>query len=189
MTTLTYDQLKSEIERYGVHPTFGGSGELDAGIEQNPGELAHFLTAMQAIGVQSVLEIGTGYKGGLSRFLVAELGWHVTTVDTQVYGHKFEGVHYIHAPVDKPEFQADQFDLVLIDAWPTYQAVHENWSHYGRYASKAIAVHDIAGLRDCDGVAAFWYDMAYQGDDEIHAGFYEAIADGDQRGGIGWQVL
>lgn len=193
MATLTYDQLKAEIERYGVHPTFGGSGELDAGIEQNPGELATFLVAMQAIGVQSVLEIGTGYKGGLSRFLVAELGWHVTTVDTQVYGHKFEGVHYVYVDpkwegVEYPAFQ-NKFDLVLIDAKPTYEAVKDNWEYYSPYASKAIALHDIAGLRDCEGVAAFWYDMAYQGDGEIHAGFYEAIADSDQRGGIGWQVL
>ena len=181
--------LQAEIERYGVHPTFGGSGELDAGIEQESSELAHFLTAMQAIGVQSVLEIGTGYKGGLSRFLAAVMGWHVTTVDTQVYGHKFEGVHYIHAPIYKPEFQTDQFDLVIIDAWPTYDAVKVNWMHYARYAFRAIALHDIAGLRDCEGVAAFWYDMAYQGDEELDAGFYEAIADSEQRGGIGWQVL
>lgn len=186
---MNYDHLKAEIERYGVHAVFGGTGELNAGIEQSPSELATFLVAMQELGVHSILEIGTGYRGGLSRFLVDVLSWDVATVDTQNYGHMYPDVHYLIAPDEKPIFEAGQFDLVLIDANHTYESVKADWTHYAPFASKAVALHDIAGLRDCEGVAQFWYELAYQGDDRLHDGYYEAIADGDMRGGIGWQRL
>lgn len=183
---MNYDQLKAEIERYGTHPVFGGSGELDAWIEQNPHELATFLVAMQDLGVTSILEIGTGWKGGFSRFLAAELGWDVTTVDVQNYGHAYPGVNYI-IDAEKPTFDPEQFDLVLIDAKPTYPAAQENWSYYSEFARLAIAIHDIAGLRDCGGVTEFWHDVAY--DDGLLPGAYEIIDDSDQRGGIGYVVL
>lgn len=190
---MNYDQLKAEIERYGVHEVFGDAGELNAGIEQNPYELATFLVAMSEYADRLVkpriLEIGTGYRGGLSRFLSAEFGWDVTTVDIENYGHTYPNIHYIIAPGEKPTFLAHEFDLVLIDANHTYESVKADWEHYTPFASTAIALHDIAGLRDCEGVAQFWYELAYQGDDTLHDDYYEAIADGDQRGGIGWQLL
>lgn len=189
---MNYDQLKAEIERYGVHAVFGGTGELNAGIEQSPSELATFLVAMQELGVHSILEIGTGYRGGLSRFLVDVMGWHVTTVDIENYGHVYPGVHYVIMPWQPPYTRTNTleiFDLVLIDANHTYESVKADWTHYAPFASKVIALHDIAGLRDCEGVAQFWYELAYQGDDTLHEGFYEAIEDSDQRGGIGWQVI
>lgn len=190
---MNYDPLKSAIERCGVHAVFGEPGEGWA-IEQNPHELATFLVAMQALGVHSVLEIGTGYRGGLSRFLAAELGWEVTTVDIENYGHAFPGVHYLIYATARPKFEdwdgGDiSYDLILIDANHTYESVKADWMYYAPFASKAIALHDIAGLRDCEGVAQFWYELAYQGDDGLHEGYAEAIADNDQRGGIGWQVL
>ena len=187
----SYDQLKAEIERYGVHPVFGDSGELNAGIEQNPHELATFLVAMQALGVQSILEIGTGYKAGLSRLLSAELGWDVTTVDIENYRHVYPGIHYVilnWANIEYPVFERT-FDLVFIDANHAYDEVTFDWEYYHKYAAKVIALHDIAGLRECEGVAQFWYELAYQGADSLHEGFYEAIDDSEQRGGIGWQVL
>lgn len=186
---MNFNDLQAEIERYGVHPVFGGSGELDAWIEQNPHEIATFLVAMQELGVNSILEIGTGWKGGLSRFLNAELEWGVVTVDVQDYGHAYRGVQYVIAPDEKLTFKPEYFDLVLIDANHAYESVRADWEHYAPFASKAIALHDIAGLRDCEGVAQFWYELAYQGDDTLHDGYYEVIAEGDTRGGIGWQLL
>lgn len=186
---MNYDQLKAEIERYGTHPVFGSPGELNAGIEQNPSELAAFLVAMYELGASWMLEIGTGYKSGLSRFLATELGWDVTTVDIQNYGHAFPYIHYIIAPDEKPTFEPGQFDVVLIDAAHDYDSVKADYLYYAPFASKAIAFHDIAGLRDCEGVARFWYELAYQGDESLHDGYYEAIAEGEQRGGIGWQLL
>ena len=56
----SYDDLKALIIQRGVHSEFGDAGEGFA-IEQNPYELATFLVRMQELGVQSVLEIGTGY--------------------------------------------------------------------------------------------------------------------------------
>lgn len=186
---MNYDQLKAEIERYGVHAVFGDAGELNAGIEQNPHELATFLVAMYELGVSYILEIGTGYKGGLSRFLSAELSYDVTTVDIENYGHVYPHVHYIIAPDEKPTFEPGQFDLVLIDANHTYESVKADWTHYAPFASKAIALHDIAGLRDCDGVAQFWREIAYTAKGNLRKGFHEIMEDSDQRGGIGWQIL
>lgn len=183
---MTYDELKALIEQRGVHAVFGSPGEGWA-IEQSPSELATFLVAMQSLGVHTVLEIGTGWRGGLSRFLDADMGYDVTTVDIENYGHAFERIHYV---VNATLYTPDQpFDLVIIDAEHSYESTRANWLHYSAYATKAIMFHDIAGLRDCEGVAQFWYELAYAGDDERHDGFYEAIDDSDMRGGIGWQVL
>lgn len=180
----TPEELKAAVERYGVHPVFGAPGELDAWIEQNPRELAVFLAHMQALRVQTMLEVGTGWKGGLSRFLAAELGWDVTSVDIKDYGHQFQGVHYIISE-EKPTFDPAQFDLVLIDAQPTYESTRANWEHYAPYAAKAVAVHDIAGLRDCEGVTRFWREMVYD-DGGLRSGAYEVIDDSPRRGGIGY---
>lgn len=187
-----YSELKALIKQHGVHAVFGAPG-AGWGIEQNAHELAIFLVAMQSLGIRSCLEIGTGYRGGLSRFLAAALGWDVTTVDIENYGHEFPGVRYTILHDDIPYTYSDllspYYDLVIIDAAHTYETVCLDYDCYKNYATKAIMFHDIAGLRDCEGVAQFWYELAYQGDDELHDGFYEAIEDSDQRGGIGWLVL
>lgn len=184
---MNFDELQTEIERLGVHAVFGAPGAGWA-IEQNAFELTVFLAQMERLGVQSVLEVGTGYRGGLSRFLAQVVGWDVTTVDIENYGHAHAGVHYIIAPGDKPAFDRS-FDLVFIDAAHDYASARADWEHYQAYAGKVIALHDIAGLRECEGVALLWYELAYQGDEALHEGYYEVIADGETRGGIGWQTL
>lgn len=150
----TYDELKALIEQRGVHPEFGDAGE-GWGIEQNPHELATFLVRMQELGVSSVLEIGTGYKGGLSRFLAADMGWQVTTVDVKNYGHVFEGVHYVVTDGTWWLSRDEWFDLVFIDGDHSYQFVHNDYYDYGFHARLAIAFHDVVGLRNCEGVAEF----------------------------------
>ena len=66
----SYDELLALITRRGVHTVFGDYGE-GWFIEQNADELARFLVAMQELGVESVLEIGTGWRAGLAEFKAA----------------------------------------------------------------------------------------------------------------------
>ena len=122
-------------------------------------ELATFLLAMQALDVHTVLEIGTGYRGGLSRFLDADMGWDVTTVDIQDYGQRYGNVRYV---VIRPTWQDNanppfgpSYDLVIIDAEHSYESTRAGWDYYSAFARKAIMFHDISGLRDCEGVAQF----------------------------------
>lgn len=193
-----YAELKALIEKRGVHPVFGDVGE-GWNLEQNSYELATFLVRMQELGVQSVLEIGTGYKGGLSRFLAADMGWTVTSVDVKPYHHVFEGVHYITIPPggkNYPHFD-NMFDLVFIDGDHSYEQVKSDYTVWGFYAGKVIAFHDICGYRDCDGVRQFWDETAkvetYMGGAShttLKQRFHTAIFfESPQRAGIGWIEL
>lgn len=193
----SYDELKALIEKRGVHAEFGDAGE-GWGIEQNPHELASFLVRMQELGVQSVLEIGTGYKGGLSRFLAGDLGWQVTSVDINPYHHVFAGVSYVVS--DKRVQFTEPYDLVFIDGDHSYDSVKADYEHYGKRATKAIAFHDIAGLRDCEGVRRLWFEIAFYKSDVlerdgttsywIKPGFNETrLGEELGRSGIGWIEL
>jgi hypothetical protein len=177
----SYDELKALIDQRGVHAEFGDAGE-GWGIEQNPHELATFLVRMQELNVQSVLEIGTGYKGGLSRFLAHDMGWDVTTYDIQSYGHVFEGVHYITG--GQPTIDR-QYDLVFIDGDHSYESVKSDFADYIMPAGKVLAFHDIAGLRNCEGVTKLWRELrnAYK-DSEMNSVIAPA-----NHSGIGWIEL
>lgn len=184
-----YVELKALIEKCGVHPQLGPVGD-GMNVEQNPHELATFLVRMQELGVSSVLEIGTGYKAGLARFLAHEMGWQVTTVDVQDYGHTFEGIEFITP--NNPHYQTDRrgllrsWDLVFIDADHSYNMVKLDYDLNKDFATKAIAFHDIAGLRDCEGARDFWiYVMGCNPVEQIR----QEIDDSDQRAGIGWIEL
>jgi hypothetical protein len=186
---VTAAELQSLIERRGVHDVFGASGE-GYGIEQSPRELAAFLARMGELGVSSVLEIGTGYRAGLARFLAHDMGWRVTTVDVQGYDHDMAGITFITDCIpgfEYPAFQ-ERFDLVFIDGDHSYTAVHFDHSYYEKFATKAIAFHDIAGLRDCEGTRDYWREIAYDDDGSLRAGYHEAI-DADNPAGIGWLEL
>jgi hypothetical protein len=178
----SYDELKSLIEKRGVHDVFGDYGE-GWFIEQNPHELATFLVAMQELGVQSVLEIGTGWRAGLARFLANDMGWKVVSMDKNQPVSPAPNVQFFmgRSEILRPLFDGQTFDLVIIDADHSYEAVKRDHEMYAELATKAIMFHDIAGLRDCEGVARYW--------SEINRGYsfvHEIIAEGDQRGGIGW---
>lgn len=152
----SYDELKALIEQRGVHPEFGDAGEGFA-IEQNPHELATFLVRMQELGVASVLEIGTGYKGGLSRFLAQDMGWQVTSLDIVIYDHKFPGVVYYN--LDNAPDTLPKHDLVFIDGNHAYETAKADYELWGEFARKVIAFHDILGFRDCKGVEKFWHQL------------------------------
>lgn len=171
------------IEQCGVHSSLGPGGN-DWGIEQNPEELAMFLAAIPP--VSTVLEIGTGHKAGLARFMHEHLGWDVTSVDIQDYGHKsIPGCNFIIS--DKRLDFDHTYDLVIIDGDHGYTPVLMDYVHYGDYAKKVLMFHDICGLRGCEGAMNFWYALARNGL-ILKAHFYEAIAKGDRRVGIGWRI-
>lgn len=179
----TYDELKALIEQRGVHPEFGGAGE-GWGIEQNSFELATFLVAMQQLGVTSCLEIGTGYKGGLSRFLAQDMGWRVTTVDIVDYGHAFEGVEY---SIGFPGKNLLPYDLLFVDGNHSYESVKQDYESYKWMAHKAIAFHDILGLRDCEGVRQFWNE--HLGTALARYEHTNTVVASDKPAGIGWIEL
>jgi hypothetical protein len=181
----SYDELKALIEQRGVHAEFGDTGE-GWGIEQNPHELASFLVRMQELNVQSVLEIGTGYKGGLSRFLAHDMGWNVTSIDIEDYGHTFEGVTYINLDNVSDDTVFDKFDLVFIDGNHAYETTKADYMLWGEFAGKAIAFHDILGQRDCMGVRKFWLELS--GNPKSISTRNQVFAE-SQSSGIGWIEL
>jgi hypothetical protein len=178
-----YAELKALIEKRGVHAEFGDVGE-GWGIEQNPHELATFLVRMQELDVSSCLEIGTGYKGGLSRFLAHDMGWQVTSVDVNPYHHVFEGVHYVVS--DKRVQFNEPFDLVFVDGDHNYDSVKADYEHYQQFAKEVIAFHDVAGLRDCGGSNDFWLEAFNNPSNQFYA--YE-VFDSKNYAGIGWIEL
>lgn len=180
-----YDELKALIEKRGVHPQLGSVGE-GWNIEHNSHELATFLIAMQALGVQSVLEIGTGYKAGLSRFLAQEMGWQVTSLDIVDYGHIFEGITYLLRENYRFEHP---FDLVFIDANHDYEFVVNDHRTYKSLATKAVAFHDIGGFRGCEGVAQYWREIAYNPNGVLKKNYFEVLAANYQGAGIGWYLV
>lgn len=174
---MTRSELETLIKQRGVHPIFGSPGEDDWCIEQNADELAQFIEYAQGVGVQSVLEIGTGWKSGLSRFMANDLGWHVTSIDVNNYHHVYPNIHYIVlARPDEIATFDRRFDLVIIDGDHAYESVKRDYAAYAPLADKLVMLHDICGLRECEGVAQFW---------EIVPGDVEFIAAGAERAGIG----
>lgn len=175
---MTVEEIQAEIERRGVHPQVGPYGE-GHDIQQNSWEFARFAAAMQELGVQTVLEIGTGPHAGLARFMHEYLHWNVTSVDKYGCWVKWDGIEFIVSD-ERIDFGDRRFDLLIIDGNHAYDFVKGDHEYYGKYATKAIMFHDICGLRGCEGVKRYW--------DEISAAplFNEVIAPDEQRVGIGW---
>lgn len=182
---LSYDDYHALIEVCGVHNLLGVTG-AGWNIEQNPHELATFLSSVQLPPSSTVLEIGTGYRAGLARFMTEILGWDVTTIDIrppdtpaafarQLVGRSDEVVEIIRAA----------YDLVIIDGDHHYEAVKQDFELYSSMGA-VVMFHDIEGLRDCEGVAQFWGELRTTRLPDFHNARYTAIDEGDQRAGIGW---
>jgi hypothetical protein len=179
---MDYESLKTLIETLGVHPVLGPTGQ-GWGIEQNAEELAAFLVELPEI--HKVLEIGTGPSAGLARFMKHHLGWDVTTVDVNNYGHSFPGINFLLiTPGEYPAFD-EGFDLVILDGDHSYKGISADYEAYGELAP-IVMIHDIAGLRDCEGVAKFWQELAYTKKGNLRKYFNEIVAEGEFRSGIGW---
>jgi hypothetical protein len=183
---MSIDELQAQIEEYGVHPILGPVG-LGWNIEQNPRELAIFLDAIP--GVKTVLEIGTGPNAGLSRFLSEVLGWTVTTVDKNGPWVVPAGVRLIKAQsIDAyPQVKDNHYDLVIIDADHHYEAVKRDYELYAPLGH-IVMMHDINGLRDCEGAQLFWQEIAYAKNKKRRRNHFEVIEPGEQGAGIGWII-
>lgn len=179
---MNYDELKMLIEQRGVHPALGPTGQ-GYNIEQNPHELAVFLEDMLGRGVRKVLEIGSGYRMGLSRFLANDLAMQVVTIDRIQPDFPAANVQFLmgSSEILRPLFEGAQFDLVIIDGDNSYEGVGLDYASYGALATKAIAICKVEGLRGCDGVRDFWQQI--KGRNCI-----EAIDDSDGRSGIAWVI-
>lgn len=181
----TYEELKTLIENLGVHEQLGPLG-AGWGIEHNPHELATLLAALPD--VHTVLEIGTGYKAGLSRLMTHHFSWEVVTVDVnrpavpaplarQVIGKSIDVTGKVYG----------KYDLVIIDGDHSYDAVKQDSMLYASMG-KVVAYHDIAGLRACEGAARYWKEISRTKGGKLRKGYHECIDDGDTRAGIGWVV-
>lgn len=185
---MLYETIRARIEQRGVHPELGPAGE-GWWIEQNPDELATFLVWCAAHQCKSLLEVGAGHRHGLARFLVNDLGWTVVSIDKKAPVYREPRADLLIADTSDTDLchlllHGRRFDVVLIDADHSYEAVQRDFETFGGYADKAIAVHDIAGLRNCEGAAQFWQDMARDGE-ALVAGYQEAIAS-SEAAGLGW---
>ena len=181
---MNYEETKSLIEILGVHEQLGPDGQ-GYGIEHNPHELAKFLCSLPP-DIHTVLEIGTGYRAGLARFMTEYLGWDVTTVDInvpqipavlarQVIGRSEDVVGKVYG----------KYDLVIIDADHSYDAVKLDSNLY-RNMGQIVMFHDIAGLRRCEGSARYWKEISRGENGRLLKGYHEVMADGNQAAGIGW---
>jgi hypothetical protein len=182
---MNLEETRHHIEWLGVHDQLGPVGQ-GWGIEQNAHEFATFLCALP--NVRTVLEVGTGYRAGLARFMTEALGWEVTTVDQnvpqtpaplarQVIGKVVDVVGKIYG----------QYDLVIIDASHDYHSVKEDTALVASMG-QIVMYHDIAGLRGCEGVARYWKEISRDAGWNMRSGYHEVIADGPQAAGIGWIV-
>lgn len=179
---MNYNELRDLIEQRGVHPALGPTGQ-GYNIEQNPHELAVFLEDMLERGVHKVLEIGSGYRMGLSRFLANDLGWQVVTIDRIQPDFTAPNVQFLmgSSEILRPLFEGAQFDLVIIDGDNSYEGVGLDYASYGGLATKAIAICKVEGLRGCEGVREFWQQI--KGRNCI-----EAKDNSDQCSGIAWVI-
>jgi hypothetical protein len=184
---MNYDELKAIIENAGVHPQLGPTG-AEYGIEQNPHELATFLTSIPP-DIHTVLEIGTGYRAALANFMASVLGWQVTTVDRQIPSALIlPGVTFILADsAEVLEHVGSAYDLVIVDASHDYDSATRDYETFGPLG-RVVMLHDIAGLRDCEGVARLWRELSRTKSNALKKGYYEVIDSGPMRAGIGWIV-
>lgn len=180
-----YFDYKALIEQCGVHTSLGAVGS-GWGIEQNPHELATFLEAVHLPVGSTVLEIGTGYRAGLARFMTEHLGWQVITIDRyppdtpaplarQVVGLSENVVDIVRG----------EYDVVIIDADHRYEAVKRDFELYGMMG-QIVMFHDIEGLRECEGAARFWHELRTRTIEGFSSARYVAVAHGLYRAGIGW---
>lgn len=182
---MEYDLLKYHVDVCGCHEQLGPYG-TGWGIEQNPYELATFLSSIEL--PKTVLELGTGYRAGMARFLTEILGCQVITVNLfqpatpaplarQVIGRTADIVEQVRG----------EYDLVIIDADHSYESVREDFERFYPMA-KVVMIHDIAGYRDCEGAHQFWWEIAYNELRELKPGYYNVLDDNGYGAGIGWIV-
>lgn len=182
-----YDELLKMIEVAGVAINLGALGQ-GFEMEQSPSELARFLSACEACGVQSMLELGTGEFGGLARFCYTKLHWSVTSIDHRV--PVYESGRFILGETSDADVYRQvkdlRFDLVFIDADHHDYSVKRDYEMYAPLATKIVALHDVApGREGTQGVAAFWNEILQT----TGAGGIDTLIDPNNPIGIGYYKL
>jgi len=149
-------EIISSIQRKGVLPALGGHGL----IEQDPEELADFILFLRTLGVKKYLEIGTS-RGALLDYMVGNEGldgWGINLFKPDyMLGRVYVGDCNSQGAIEFARFHSP-YDLVLIDADHHYESIDRDKKRYAPFATKAVAFHDICGLRECEGARRHWQE-------------------------------
>ena len=80
-----------------------------------------------------------------------------------------------------------RFDLVFLDASKEYDDVRWDWGFYKQYRKDGgiMALHDIDGLRGCEGAEALWHELSRTPTGRMRKYYHEIIAE-SRSAGIGW---
>lgn len=126
-------------------------------VSQSPKEAAAALAKWHALGVRSVLEIGT-YTGGFARFMAEVMGWDVVSIDVNLPDNPPRGFTFVHKQSGQYEPER-RFDLVYIDGDHRYESVKADYERFAPYADKVVALHDVLGNHDCEGVRRLFNEI------------------------------
>lgn len=160
LTDRSADDIERAIREAGTQQDVGPVDILPPGagwsISQNPKELAAFLRKMDVLGVRSMLEIGT-QGGGLARFCGEVMGWDVVSID---YRDAATTQGYTFIKTYSRDYTPDrEFDLIFIDGDHHYNGVRDDYNRFAPLAGKVVALHDVYGLHQCDGVKKFYEEI------------------------------
>ena len=155
----------SDIQRRGILPALGTEFSGGDCIEQSPNELAEFCEWLEPFEIKSYLEVGVS-SGGLYKFMFEYvvkgrcygIDLSVPNVGVGQLSNIFIGDSHSEHCKKWAEIMGP-FDLVFIDASHKYEDIDKDMVAFGHLATKVLAFHDIAGLRDCDGARKHWDEL------------------------------
>ncbi len=142
--------------------------ESGFGAMQIPTEIVDCLRRLMPLKIKSAIEIGV-YRGGLSYFMAAVLqrvspDFTLTMVDPFDSLLGFEQFSKIlnlkkTMPSTSSDFSGQAFELVFIDGDHTYAGAMRDYTNLGKFATKAIAFHDIHDHSADSGTVPAWDDI------------------------------
>lgn len=144
--------LREKIEKHPNHHMLGGS-DTEGGMEQNYDELEWLCNFILDRKISTLLEIGCA-RGGLHRFFRDEMNLDIESISPV----KVEGIKMYVGKSQDPTIlkQCRHFyDMVFVDGDHSAQAVRADYENF-KGKCRYMAIHDIAGLRDCEDVKKFW---------------------------------
>ena len=148
------------IDKYTLHHALGGT-DTKGGLEQNREELNQLCEFIELNEIKTYLEIGCA-AGQLLRFMRDEMELQVCGITPEERSSHHD-LPIIHAKSQDPEIikaigETEIKDLIFVDGDHSYEAVRADYLNY-KDKCKFMAFHDIAGLRDCEGVRKLWKEI------------------------------